>query len=124
MKIALTLIALSASLSLAACSDKEDANAVDLSPAALNGTKTPPKPKAKEKGAAMTPEEIKAFAGSFEDAMREIPPELREDFQKYMDCEIKANDKRPADQKKAIDAARVIEMTAALKGNKALATCS
>jgi hypothetical protein len=72
----------------------------------------------------MTPVEVKAFAGNFEQAMQAVPPEMRVDFQKYMECENKANLKRPAAEQKTMDAQRVIQMTAALKADASLATCS
>ena len=111
--------ALAVAVPLAACGDRQP----ETAPTKVETPKpaaTPEKPK----GGGMSQAEVKQFSVSFEEAMREIPPELRNDFQKYMECEIQANNKRPAADQKQIDGSRVREMTKALQANRALANCA
>lgn len=117
MKRIITTLAMAASVALAGCGEKP-----------ADKPQPQPSPKAtqapKKDGGGMTPEKIKEFAGNFEQAMQAVPPELRTDFQKYMECENKANLKRPVAEQKPMTPQRVIEMTAALKADRSLATCS
>lgn len=119
MKNITIMAVLAAALPLAACGDKQP----EPKPTAVASPKpvaTPDKPK----DGGMSAAEVKQFSVTFEEAMREIPPELRNDFQKYMECEIQANAKRPPADQKQIDGSRVREMTKALQANRALASCS
>jgi len=117
MKRIITTLALTASVMLAGCGEK---------PADKPPVQPPVKtePAVKKEAGGMTPEKVKEFAGNFEEAMQAVPPEMRADFQKYMECENKANLKRPVAEQKAMTPQRVIEMTSALKANRSLAACS
>ncbi len=108
--------------------------AIALLVSACSGAKDEPKPapkketaaatKSKSPNAPMTPAEVKAFSDSFEKAMGDIPPELREDFQKVFNCEAAKNSKLPPEKQRNIDAKAVREITDALKKDRSIANCS
>lgn len=119
MKTIAIMAVLAAALPLAACGDRQP----EPAPTKVETPKpaaTPDKPK----DGGMSQTEVKQFSNNFEEAMRDIPPELRNDFQKYMECEIQANNKRPEADRKQIDGNAVREMTKALQANRALASCA
>jgi hypothetical protein len=116
MKPMLLLASLTAALALTACDKKEEA-----APAPAPKAEAPaPKPSL----GGVDPAQVKVIAETMEAAMQKIPPELRNDFHKYWECEIKANNARPAADQKKMDGNQVIEMTKALQANRALANCS
>lgn len=116
MKPLLMTTSLIAALALSACDKKEEAAPAPAPTAAA------PAPKPSLGG--VDPAQVKIIAETMEAAMQKIPPELRNDFHKYWECEIKANNARPVAEQKAMDGARVVEMTKALSANRALANCS
>lgn len=96
-------------------------------PLAACGEKTPDKPKtqqaakpapAKPAGpvAPLTPAQVTQVRESISKAMDDVPPELRNDFQRLFTCET-ARDKAP------MTAERIRDMTARLKANRGLANC-
>ena len=78
---------------------------------------------ASESTSAPTEADQKAFNDSFESAMQAVPPESRDDFQKYLTCEIEKNNALPLEEQAQIDAAYIRNMTAKLKADPSLAQC-
>ena len=106
MKVHFSLIATTAALLLSGCGDR-----------------TPAKPKQATQNAQapavkkpLTPKEVQQIRVSVAQAMDEIPPELRGDFQRLFACDIVRD-------KSAITGERIRKMTARLKANRSIANC-
>lgn len=118
MKLISVIGSIALALSLTACGGTPEKNSQN--PSQKSEAKPATKPATK---GPMDKQQIEEFKVSFEKAMGDIPPELREDFQKVFNCEIVKNNKLPADKQRNIDGAAVREMTAALKKDRSIANC-
>lgn len=107
-----TIAAIALTIALAGCGSKGKEPEQKPQPAAVKPKPAPAKVTPK---APMTPAQVQQFHVSFEDAMKEIPPELRQQWQKLFECEIKKNAKLPAAQQRNFDGDAVRELTAQLK---------
>lgn len=122
--IATTSAVIALAIALTACGSKKqpEPQPTAATTAVAKPAATPAKPEGPKK--PLTEVEVKEFHQTFEKAMSDIPPELRADFQKLFQCEVTKNNKLPPASQANIDGDWVVQKTAELKANRALANCS
>lgn len=118
------IIAMAASFALAACGTAEDkkkdpAPAETVDAAAKAKAVAPAQPKTE----AQIKVEQKKVQQTVEQAMADIPPELREKHQAAFNCSIERNNKLPAGQQKEIGVDTIRSITAQLKANPNANAC-
>lgn len=120
------MIAFAASLLVAACSSADEKVADET--AAAQPAPTAPKAKAPAANGPKTDAQIKLeqtrVQQTVEQAMADIPPELREKHQAAFSCVIEKNNKLPAGQQKDIGVDTIRTITAQLKANPAANLCA
>lgn len=110
------IIALAASFALAGCGSSEEKKDV-----AAEAKVEAPKAVAAKPGQPKTQAQIKVeqkqVQQTVEQAMAEIPPELREKHQAAFNCTIEKNNRLPAGQQKQIGVDTIKAITGQLKAN-------
>lgn len=112
------LIAIAASFALAACgsSDEVEKPAKESKAEVSKPAAAAPKPN-QPKTEAQIKVEQKQVQQTVEQAMAEIPPELREKHQAAFNCTIEKNNRLPAAQQKQIGVDTIKSLTAQIKAN-------
>ena len=110
------IIALAASLALAACGSSEEKKDV-AAEAKVEAPKVAPAKPGQPKTEAQIKDEQKQVQQTVEQAMAEIPPELREKHQTAFNCTIEKNNRLPAAQQKQIGVDTIKAITGQLKAN-------
>jgi hypothetical protein len=110
------IIALAASLALAGCGSSEEKKDVTAE-AKVEAPKVAPAKPGQPKTEAQIKNEQKQVQQTVEQAMAEIPPELREKHQAAFNCTIEKNNRLPAAQQKQIGVDTIKAITGQLKAN-------
>lgn len=109
MRYARILLASATALSLAGC------DMLGSEPAA-EPAKVEAEPSPAPQATPLTEAEVAVIRDGIEDAMNEVPPELRNDFQKAFSCDA-------ARDPSAMTAERIRKITARLKADRSIINC-